>query len=308
MTADPVTLAEPAPVGVLELDEKTDLASPAVRARVRATLEAGELLYLPNCGFALTERERQITTDPDVMFRGNEERSRRNGRPTLTFNPATDRLQINLIRSPEKREVEAMLRRYAVWSRDLLQVLVPDFAAACEQNRIIYRPVSRKQTQGLHVDSSWFHPTQGRSKLRIFCNIDPKGRDRVWQVGEPFENLVRRFLPQVRGKRSWLEKAADRLAGLAGIVEGRHTDYDYLLADLRDVAKHDKAYQKSAPRRILEFPVGSAWVGMTDVVLHGAISGQHALDQVFFVPPEAFNDPARSAIRMLERFTGRSLA
>jgi hypothetical protein len=263
---------------------------------------------LPDYGFTLTERERQIITDKDVMFRGDEERCRRNGRPTLTFDTASDRLLFNTIRAAEKREIEAMMRRYAIWSHDLLQTLVPEFAAVCEQNRIIYRPVSRKQVQGLHVDSSFFHPTQGRSKLRIFCNIDPKGRPRKWQVGEPFDDLVRRYLPKARGERNWAETVGERLASLAGIVKGRPTPYDHLLADIRQLAKHDSNYQKSAPRRILEFPVGSTWIAITDVVLHGAMSGQHSLDQVFFLPPGAFSNPSRSALKILERHSGRKLA
>jgi hypothetical protein len=49
-------------------------------------------------------------------------------------------------------------------------------------------------------------------------------------------------------------------------------------------------------------------VALTDIVLHGAISGQHAVDQVFFLPPKIMHDPARSALGILERLTGRTLA
>ena len=308
MTPEAASRAAEAAAPILELGEGVDLTSPEVRARVREALENGEVIFLPHRGFTLTERERHIITDPDVMFRGNEERCRRNGRPTLTFDAGSDRLEFNTVRRAEKREIEAMLRRYAKWSRELLETLVPEYAAACQQDRIIYRPVSRKQVQGMHVDSSWFHPTQGRAKLRIFCNIDPKGRNRVWQVGEPFEQLVSRYLPQVRGTRNWAEKAGDRIASLTGIMKGRPTDYDYLLADIRDGAKQDKTYQNTSPRRVVEFPVGSTWVALTDVVLHGAISGQHSLDQVFFLPQSVFKDPSRSALGILERASGRKLA
>ncbi len=292
---------------VVELDEQVDFADPAVRARVREALEDGNVLFLKGRGFALTDRERAIVTDPKILFRGNEKRSKKNGRPTLTFDVGSDRLLFTTIRYPERKEIEAMLRRYSVWSRDLLQAMFPDIAQACEQNRIIYRPVERSRAQGLHVDTTYLYPTQGRSKLRIFCNIDPKGRPRVWEIGERFERFAQRYLPLVRVERSWFEKAVDRAASLAGIVKGQRTGFDHVLEKIRQLGKKDDKYQKSGPRRIVSFPPGSAWVGLTDIVLHGGVSGQHALDQVFFVPPDILRDRSRSALGILERLSGRKL-
>ena len=292
---------------VLEFDEHTDFTAPDIRARVREVLETGNVLFLKGRGFALTDRERAIICDPKVIFRGNEQRAKRNGRPTLTFDMAADRLLFNNIRMPEKREIEAMLRRYSVWSRDLLETLVPEFARACEQNRIIYRPAERAQRQGLHVDTTYLYPTQGRSKLRIFCNIDPMGRPREWEIGERFEHFAQRYLPSIRVERHWLETATDRAASLVGIVTGQRTGYDHVLEEIRKLGKKDDDFQKKSPRRNFSFPAGSAWVALTDVVLHGGVSGQHALDQVFFLPPEIMRDPSRSALKILERLSGHTL-
>ena len=292
---------------VLEFDEHTDFTAPDIRAQVREALETGNVLFLKGRGFALTDRERAIICDPKVIFRGNEQRAKRNGRPTLTFDMAADRLLFNNIRMPEKREIEAMLRRYSVWSRDLLETLVPEFARACEQNRIIYRPAERAQRQGLHVDTTYLYPTQGRSKLRIFCNIDPMGRPREWEIGERFEHFAQRYLPSIRVERHWLETATDRAASLVGIVTGQRTGYDHVLEEIRKLGKKDHDFQKKSPRRNFSFPAGSAWVALTDVVLHGGVSGQHALDQVFFLPPEIMRDPSRSALKILERLSGHTL-
>ena len=292
---------------VLEFDEHTDFTAPDIRAQVREALETGNVLFLKGRGFALTDRERAIICDPKVIFRGNEQRAKRNGRPTLTFDMAADRLLFNNIRMPEKREIEAMLRRYSVWSRELLETLVPEFARACEQNRIIYRPAERAQRQGLHVDTTYLYPTQGRSKLRIFCNIDPMGRPREWEIGERFEHFAQRYLPSIRVERHWLETATDRAASLVGIVTGQRTGYDHVLEEIRKLGKKDDDFQKKSPRRNFSFPAGSAWVALTDVVLHGGVSGQHALDQVFFLPPEIMRDPSRSALKILERLSGHTL-
>ncbi len=293
---------------VLEFDEHTDFTDPDVRAQVREALEAGNVLFLKGRGFALTDRERAIITDPKIMFRGNEQRAKRNGRPTLTFDMAANRLLFNSVRNPEKREIEAMLRRYSVWSRDLLEALVPDFARACEQNRIIYRPAERAQRQGLHCDTTYLYPTQGRSKLRIFCNIDPTGRPREWEIGERFELFAKRYLPSIRVERSWFQTTADRAASLVGIVTGPRTGFDHVLEQIRQLGKSDRDFQKKSPRRNVSFPAGSAWVALTDVCLHGGVSGQHALDQVFFLPPEVMKDPSRSALKILERLSGHTLA
>lgn len=307
MGSDTISAADNTVAEVLEFDEHTDFSVPGIRARVREALEVGNVLFLKGRGFALTDRERAIISDPKIIFRGNEQRAKRNGRPTLTFDMDADRLLFNSIRMPEKREIEAMLRRYSVWSRDLLETLVPDFARACEQNRIIYRPAERAQRQGLHVDTTYLYPTQGRSKLRIFCNIDPMGRPREWEIGERFEIFAQRFLPSIRVERRWFEAAADRAASLVGIVKGQRTGYDHVLEEIRQLGKKDDDFQKRSPRRNFSFPAGSAWVALTDVVLHGGVSGQHALDQVFFLPPEIMRDPSRSALRILERLSGHTL-
>jgi len=307
MTSD-TAAAEGAVAEIVEFDEQVDFADPKVRTRLREELEAGNVLHLKGRGFTLTDRERAIITDANIMFRGDEARSRRNGRPTLTFDVADNRLLHTSIRNPERREIEAMLRRYSQWSRELLQAMAPEFAQACEQNRIIYRPVERANVQGLHVDTTYLYPTQGRSKLRIFCNIDPKERPRVWEVGERFEAFAQRYLPSIRVERRWFETAIDRSASLVGIIKGQRTDFDHVLEEIRAMGKRDRDFQKKSPRRIINFPPGSAWVALTDIVLHGAISGQHALDQVFFLPPEIMHDRSRSALGILERLCGRPLA
>ena len=57
----------------------------------------------------------------------------------------------------------------------------------------------------------------------------------------------------------------------------------------------------------MEFPAGASWIAITDLVLHGAMGGQHSLDRTFYLPVEAMNDPSRSSLRILERLTGEAL-
>lgn len=299
---------EPAMVEVLELDEHDDLSATAVRVRARDALEGGDIVLLPGRGFVPTERERQVISARKAMLRDGMTRGHHGDGVTLTFDHRINRLLTARIRGPERREIEAMLRRYAVWSRGLLQALLPEFAAACEGSRIVYRPVGREKAHGLHIDSSHFYPTQGRGKLCVFCNIDPEGQPRVWEVGERFEPYAVRYLPAAQGTRSWSKAAIERCGSLIGVINGKRTAYDLLLEDMRRRAKRDTDYQKGAPRRAVKFPAGTAWLALTDIVLHRAISGQHSIDEVFFLPAIAMHDPSRSGLRILERLSGQTLA
>ena len=83
--------------------------------------------------------------------------------------------------------------------------------------------------------------------------------------------------------------------------------YDCMVEDIRKLVKDDVDYQKNAPRKIVEFPRGSTWLAITDMVLHAAVSGQHSLDQTFFLPFTGMRDPSRSPLRILERLSGESL-
>ncbi|MBX3024821.1 Kdo hydroxylase family protein [bacterium] len=298
---------------VLPLAEGVDFAAPEVRREALEVLENGGVLLLPKA-FSLDAAERELIADLGNFLVREPETG--NGRPTIIFQPTRRRMaRFNfafagkrLVRAeikPAARDaIERMMARYSDWAGSLLAALAPAYSAALDVDRVTYRPNQRQAVQPLHVDSAYGYPTQGRAMLRIFCNIDPLQRPRVWHVGEPFEAFARRFLPAAQPRRSgWTAGLFARL----GIVGGARTPYDLLLAELRRLGKRSDEYQRTAPRRVVEFQPGACWIALTDLVLHGAISGQHSLDQTFFVPPTAMRDPSRSSLRILERLSGRPL-
>lgn len=292
------------PCSILELPPDSDRNAPGFRERIRAMLEAGGILFLPRAGFELTERERKLVADAAITLPTRRERESRNGRPTVIYDPARGHILRTRISDPERRDLEAMMARYSDWAAALVADLLPAYTDKLVRDRLTYRPCERADAQGLHVDASYGRPTEGRGMLRVFCNIHPGGRPRVWRVGETFEPFARRFVPSARTPRtSRLEAVLAQL----GVTRGRRTAYDRLMADIRGQAKKDKDYQATAPQRVVSFPTGSAWIAITDLVLHGASSGQHSLDQTFFLPPEAMDEPARSSLRILERLSGRTL-
>jgi len=289
---------------LVEFDETMDRESPAVRALALETMENGGVLYLPKGGFSLTPREREIVLDASVTLPTRRERKSDNGRPTVVFDPNIGKILRSRIRSPEREELESAMARYSEWAENLVKQLLPSYAGNLVRDRITFRPCERTKRQGLHVDSSYGRPTEGRGMIRVFCNINPNGRPRVWQIGEDFEIFAQRYLDSVHIRNT---NPVQRLLANLGITKGKRTAYDNLLADIRGKAKHDKDFQANSPRRIFEFPVGSAWIAITDLALHGAISGQYSLDQTFFLPIETMSEPENSSLRILERLTGEAL-
>jgi hypothetical protein len=301
-------------VKMWRIEPGTDLSAPRVQRAAVETLEGGGVIYLPKGGFELSERERELISDTaNILTRAPDVQD---GRPTIIFDPARGRIkkyhyaQVRgkmmraQVRDTARPDIQGIMTRYGNWTEYLMAQLFPSYQGLLDRKRVTYRPFARNSTQSLHIDSSYGYPTQGRGMLRVFSNINPTNRLRIWQLGEPFEPFVRRFLPDVRlNKPSWVSAILARL----GIVDGTKTKYDQYVAALCTLGMRDKEYQLTAPRKVMEFPVGTSWIAITDLVLHGAISGQHSLDQTFYLPVEAMKDPSRSSLRILERLIGEAL-
>lgn len=306
-----------APPKILRLGAGTDLSSPSARQDALETVESAGLVVLVGCGFELTQEERHLVANTRHIVTGIDDDDIRDGRPTIIYEPwhgaikkrryahARGRFTRTDIASEVRRPLEEMMARFGSWATNVIGTLFPTYQSTLVQDRITYRPHERSAVQPLHIDSSYGYPTEGRGMFRIFCNIDPSGRPRVWQVGEPFEAFARRFIVGVKLREpGWMESWLGRLK----IRRGRRSLYDETIAELRRLGKRDKDYQRTAPREIVEFPSGSSWIGITDLVPHGAMSGRHSLDQTFFLPAAGMKHPHRSSLYILESMTGRQLA
>src|SRR5437773_228456 len=73
-----------------------------------------------------------------------------------------------------------------------------------ERARTSFRPVQVKDRHYskisddrlLHIDAFPSRPMQGRRILRFFANVAPTSARR-WQVGQPFEDFAKTFLPRI---------------------------------------------------------------------------------------------------------------
>ena len=275
----------------------------ALKARAVKALESGAVLCFPLLPFALHGDETQFL---DASLSDGKAKN-------ISLDPATGKLQATTATGEKAQRLGAMIERFGADARSLVEGLLP--YRHIERARTSFRPVQVKgrgysrisDDRLLHVDAFPTRPMHGRRILRVFANVAPPtapdGGQRRWQVGEPFEDFAKAFLPRLRPHfpgKSWL-------LGKLGVTRGRRSRYDELMLSLHDAAKLDDVYQKNSPHRAVSFAPGTCWMVFTDQVLHAALGGQFALEQTFHFGIEQMADPARAPLKVLERLSGREL-
>lgn len=282
-----------------------DLASwhpdvpPADTERYARALESGAVLVLPHLAFALSAAEQRFL---DVRWSDGRAKN---------ISLEGDAIKGARGDPVDLRELTAMIARFAVNASALIAALFPRYAPYLTRARTSYRPHGaagragswRKDDTRLHVDAFPSRPNRGERILRVFCNVNPHGEDRVWRVGEPFESMARTLLPRVRAS---LPGEATLLAALR-VTKSPRSEYDHLMLGLHDAAKADRDYQKRSDQHEVRFAPGTTWICYSDLVMHAASSGRFMLEQTTHLPLSALYEPARSPLAVLERITGRRL-
>jgi hypothetical protein len=274
---------------------------PAERTEALAlALEGGSVLVLPRLAFALESGEARFL-DPKWS----------NGRAK---NISIDRGTVKGARgsSQDLAQLAQMIGRFSACASELIAALLPRYAPHLKRARTSFRPQTasgrdvswRKDDTRLHIDAFPSRPNRGERILRVFCNVNARGEDRVWRVGEPFETMALRFLPQVRKMRG----GEPSLLAALHVTKGRRSEYDHLMLGLHDRAKADIDYQRNSPQQEVRFAPGTTWICYSDQVMHAAMAGQFMLEQTIHLPLSALYRPELSPLRVLERMAGRSLA
>jgi len=276
------------------------------REEAVSALESGRVLYIPDLSFPVQEGERRFFDDGYLQLSSKN----------VSYDPCTG--EVRGLKSTqdggatEKAAIGQMMARYAQFSRDLCGSLLGDFASRLDIARTSFRPVEvegrKARTVGsddtlLHVDSFSSRPMAGRRILRVFTNVNPVGKPRVWNVGESFEDLARRFVPRMR--KPWLgERAALRLLY---VTKSYRTLYDHYMLRLHDDMKGDSEYQSTVPSTRVELAAGATWMCFTDQVSHAALNGQYVLEQTFYGDVAHMFRPERSPLKVLESLVQRPL-
>jgi len=287
---------------VLELDIATwrPIVAAADTEHYARELESGAVLALPHLPFALGTDEKRFL---DVRWSDGKAK-----------NISLDGAALKGARGDpaDVAKLASMIARFAADASALVAALLPRYAPYLKRARTSYRPhpvagraVSwRKDDTLLHVDAFPSRPNGGERILRVFCNVNPHGADRVWRVGESFEAMARHLLPRVRGR---VPGEAALLAALH-VTKGVRSRYDHLMLGLHDRAKADLDYQRTCAQREVHFAPGTTWICYSDQVMHAAMSGQYMLEQTTHLPLAALYEPTRAPLAVLERLTGHALA
>ena len=265
-----------------------------------AALESGHVICLPHLPFVLSEDEKCFLSES-----WSDQKSKNISlRPQGGLKGASGS-------DADLKALRAMIQRYCDQATQLVSALFPDYVPNLVTANTSLRPFEvegrvssyRKDDKRLHTDAFPSNPTQGTRLLRVFNNVNPHGKPRVWRVGEPFETMVAKYLPKAKSMfpgQAWM---MNRL----GITKRERTPYDQMMLQLHDLVKGDMDYQRNAPQQRVDFMPGTTWIVYSDQVLHAAMSGQYMMEQTFHLPPEALYKPETSPIKVLETIKGKSL-
>lgn len=263
-------------------------------------LEAGRVLYLPQLAFQLQGGEpallredilaanaRNVSLDADGLLKGAAGTA------------------------AEQEALVAMIGRFRKQARQLVDTLFPAYSGAWRVAPTSFRPRQvqtraqsvRADDRRMHVDAFPTRPNRGERILRVFANINPQGKPRVWRIGADFESVARRFLPQVKPYRRWQAQLLNALH----ITKSLRSEYDHVMLQLHDLMKRDDAYQAQGEQTEMPFAAGCVWICYSDQAVHAAMSGQFMMEQTLHLPVERMADPSASPLATLTRLLGRPL-
>jgi 3-deoxy-D-manno-oct-2-ulosonic acid (Kdo) hydroxylase len=286
----------------IDIEEWNNFISEDIKNESLESLESGKVLFFPALSFSLNPDEQRFL-DPKIVDPKTK---------NISFDARHNRLGGTLCEGEEASCLKKMIERYATTSRCFLEKLLPQYAPFLAQAKTSFRPVEisgrknpsyRKDDTLLHVDSFPSNPTKGQRILRIFTNINLEGKPRVWHIGEPFEDVVKKIAPRT-SKPIW---GTASLLKLLKITKDYRTAYDHYMLQIHDTMKGDASYQKNVPKEEVLFPAGSSWIVFTDKTSHAAMSGQHVLEQTFNLPVNGMKKVEDSPLKILERFYQKTL-
>jgi hypothetical protein len=265
-----------------------------------AALEAGKVLFFPHLTFALQPGEASLLR-PDIRDEGSRNISL----------DATGRLKGAAGDAATQALLAQAIARFREDANALIAGLLPGYLLHLRKAPTSYRPAQvetraqswRADDRRLHVDAFPSRPNYGERILRVFTNLNPEGKPRVWRVGEPFERVASTFLPRAKAYSRWQAKALHMLH----VTKSLRSEYDHLMLQLHDGMKGDLEYQSRCEQQTVEFPAGSSWVCFSDQASHAVMSGQYMMEQTLHLAPGLEYDPASSPLSILTRIMGRPL-
>lgn len=275
--------------------------TPAVQKKAIESLENGRVLYFPSLPFVIRANEQPMLS-PDKTDPHSK---------NISYDRGTGKLSGMQCNGEEEIVLTEMIRRFALNSRSLVERLFPCYIPYLKQGRTSFRAVEiqgrkssyRKDDTLLHVDAFPSTPMKGQRIMRVFTNINPNQKPRVWRLGEPFPDVVAKMAPRTSG----MFPGFALLLKTLNITKDTRTLYDHYMLQIHNKMKADQAYQKNVPQEEVHFMPGDTWIVFTDQVSHAAMSGQHVLEQTFYLPYQAMQNQQSTPLAVLEKYYKKKL-
>ena len=263
-------------------------------------VEAGRVLYFPSLAFELLQEEQPLLR-PDLLAEGVRNISL----------DASGKLKGVAGDEQVQAQTRALIARFAAQATGLVHSMFPAYKGHLRSAPTSLRPVQvstrnqswRADDRRMHIDAFPSRPNRGERILRVFSNLNPNGEPRLWRVGEPLEDVIRRFGPTLAS----YSPVKARLLHAVGVTKSLRSEYDHLMLQLHDAMKKDEVYQKESPQEAMAFPPGTSWICFSDQTVHAAMGGQHMIEQTFHLPVDRQYNPDTSPLAILTRYAGHPL-
>src|SRR3989344_5205113 len=173
----------------------TEVQEPTNCDKIIDALEQGKIVFFPHLTFHIEKKELLST---NIVSEN---------RKNVSYDSKTQCLSGCTKDAKKQADLKALMRSFAEKSKILVETSLPHYRNHLMIGRTSFRPIEiegreapsyRKDDKLLHVDAFPSTPVQGFRILRVFSNINPDGKPRIWRIGEPFENVVKTFLPQLK--------------------------------------------------------------------------------------------------------------
>ena len=264
------------------------------KEEIITALEEGKIIYYPNYHLIPNDSEINLL-NANVLDINSKNISYNYLKSTLAGVANDDKIAENM---------RGFMHKYAVFAKQLVDTALPHYSSSLIWGRTSFRPAEikgrktskRKDDTRVHVDAFPATPVAGKRILRVFCNVNPNGESRVWNVGEPFGSLLAKYKDKIPPYSNL--KAV--LLNIAKVTKTKRTAYDHYMLNLHDTMKLDDEYQQNLDKKVIKFPPNSTWIVYTDKVSHAAMSGQFLLEQTFYLSTENMQNPKLSPKSHLE--------
>lgn len=263
-------------------------------------LENGKVLYIENLKFKINPNEKK-NFSPAILNKKSRNISLDSNYNLKGANGSEE----------EIKQLSLMMARFRNEASTLIFSAFPKYKKHLSLAPTSFRPLEvssrmtswRADDKRLHIDAFPSRPNYGERILRVFINVNPNRKPREWKIGEPFEDIAKRYIHGIRCYSPLIAKIINFL----GITKSLRSNYDHLMLGLHDAMKSDIKYQTNSPQITMSFKPGTVWICFSDQTSHAVMSGQFMLEQTFHLPASRQYFKEKSPIEILKRLSGKEL-